>query len=135
MPTVGRRPHVPITGGADAAKFAINGTTGALLVRRGAGLRGTGWRRSTNVYNVIVSATDGIVADTQAITVNVTNVNDLAPVITSSAADEIGERDRRSGRDSNRSGPPDHELRLQHHRWRGRGEVHHQPARPARCRS
>jgi Ca2+-binding RTX toxin-like protein len=32
-----------------------------------------------------VSASDGIAADTQAITVNVTNVNDLAPVISSAA--------------------------------------------------
>ena len=74
-----------ITGGADAAKFAINPSTGALTFVAAPDFEAPGSAAGTNVYKVIVTASDSTLADTQAITVNVTNVNDLAPVITSSA--------------------------------------------------
>ena len=83
---VGDIPTFSITGGVDAAKFAINGTTGALSFVTAPNFEAPADVGANNVYNVIVSANDGIASDTQAIAVTVTNVNDIAPVITSAAA-------------------------------------------------
>ena len=83
---VGDIPTFSITGGVDAAKFSINGTTGALSFVTAPNFEAPADVGANNVYNVIVSANDGIASDTQAIAVTVTNVNDLAPVITSAAA-------------------------------------------------
>jgi Ca2+-binding RTX toxin-like protein len=71
-----------ITGGADAALFTINATTGALSLITTADFELPGDSDSNNVYEVVVQASDGDLSDTQLILVSVTNVNE-APDITS----------------------------------------------------
>ncbi len=74
-----------ITGGADAARFAINATTGALTFIAASNFEAPTDAGANNVYDVIVRASDGALSDTQAIAVTVTNVNE-APVIASNGA-------------------------------------------------
>ena len=74
-----------IIGGADAAKFTINPSTGAL---RFANFASPDFENPTdvganNTYIVQVRASDGAFFDTQTITVTITNVNDVTPTITS----------------------------------------------------
>lgn len=74
-----------LAGGADAAKFAINATTGALQFIAAPNFEAPTDTGANNVYDVVVSATDGSSVDTQAIAVTVTNVNE-AVAITSNGA-------------------------------------------------
>jgi hypothetical protein len=71
-----------ISGGADAAKFSINASTGALSFASAPNFESPTDAGANNVYDVIVRASDGTLADTQAIAVTVANVNE-APAITS----------------------------------------------------
>lgn len=71
-----------ISGGADAGKFTINGTTGALAFVTAPNFEAPADTGQNNVYDVVVRASDGWLFDEQAIAVTVTNVNE-APVITS----------------------------------------------------
>jgi hypothetical protein len=71
-----------ISGGADSAKFTINAATGALAFVAAPNFEVKTDSGANGVYDVIVRAYDGTSADTQAIAVTVTNVNE-APVITS----------------------------------------------------
>src|SRR3546814_693087 len=71
-----------ISGGADAAKFRIDGATGALAFLSAPNFEAAGDVGTDNVYDVIVRASDGTLYDDQAIAVTITNVNE-APVITS----------------------------------------------------
>lgn len=68
-----------ISGGADAAKFQINSSTGVLSFISAPNFEAPTDAGGNNVYDVIVRVSDGIATDTQAITVTVTNAND-APV-------------------------------------------------------
>ena len=76
-----------LAGGADAAKFSINATTGVLTFNAAPDFEGTGVNASAagnNVYDVVVQASDGVAVDTQSLTVTVGNVNEAAtglPVI------------------------------------------------------
>ena len=72
-----------IAGGADAAKFAINASTGVLTFVSAPDAEGPTDTGGNNVYDVQVQVSDGSNIDTQDIAVTVTNVNDNAPVITS----------------------------------------------------
>ncbi|MBV8688232.1 MAG: cadherin repeat domain-containing protein [Alphaproteobacteria bacterium] len=74
-----------ISGGADAALFAIDAVTGQLrfLTARDYEVRADADRN--NVYEVIVRASDGLLFDTRAVSVTITNVNE-APVITTNGA-------------------------------------------------
>ncbi len=71
-----------IAGGADAAKFSIDAATGALVFVSATSFDTPADAGANNVYDVLVSASDGTLTDTQALAVTVTNVN-VAPVITS----------------------------------------------------
>lgn len=71
-----------ITGGADASKFTINATTGALAFLAAPNFEVPTDVGGNNVYDVVVTASDGALTDSQALAVTVTNVNE-APVITS----------------------------------------------------
>ncbi len=71
-----------IVGGADAARFAINATTGALSFVAPPDFEAPTDAGANNVYDVVVRASDGTLFDDQAIAVTVTNQNE-APVITS----------------------------------------------------
>src|SRR5262249_55748993 len=63
-----------IAGGADAAKFAINPTTGALTFVTAPDFEAPTDADGNNVYEVIVKASDGSLSDTQTIAVTVSNV-------------------------------------------------------------
>ncbi|WP_411836130.1 VCBS domain-containing protein [Pseudomonas chlororaphis subsp. aurantiaca] len=72
-----------IVGGADAAKFSIVSSTGALSFISAPNFEAPTDSGTNNVYDVIVRASDGTLFDDQAIVVTVTGVNDNSPVITS----------------------------------------------------
>jgi hypothetical protein len=72
-----------IAGGADAARFEIDAATGTLSFLAAADFEAPNDADGDNVYEVVVSASDGSLSDTQALSVTVTNVNE-APVIVSS---------------------------------------------------
>ena len=70
-------------GGADAAKFTINATTGALAFATAPNFEAPTDSGANNVYDVTVQVSDGNGGiDTQAIAVTVTNQNEV-PTITS----------------------------------------------------
>jgi Ca2+-binding RTX toxin-like protein len=72
-----------IVGGADAARFTVDASTGALSFVSAPDYETPTDAGGNNVYDVTVQVSDGTLTDTQAIAVTVTNVNDNAPVITS----------------------------------------------------
>lgn len=63
-----------ISGGADAAKFAINATTGALTFRAAPDFEAPGDAGGDNVYDVVVAASFGSLVDLQSLAVRVTDV-------------------------------------------------------------
>ncbi|MEA3008688.1 MAG: hypothetical protein QOJ91_380 [Sphingomonadales bacterium] len=71
-----------IAGGADAARFTIDAATGSLAFLSAPDFEAPSDAGTNNVYDVIVSASDGTFVDTQALAISVTNVNE-AVVITS----------------------------------------------------
>ncbi|WP_374498923.1 DUF4347 domain-containing protein [Zoogloea sp.] len=80
-----------IVGGADAAKFAINSSTGALSFATAPDYEAPTDVGSNNVYDVTVQASDGTLSSTKAIAVTVTAANDNTPVITSGATANVAE--------------------------------------------
>ncbi len=81
-PDLGETLTFNIIGGADAALFTINPTTGALSFNAPPNFEAAGDAGGNNVYDVIVEVSDGTLTDTQSIAVTVTNQNE-APSITS----------------------------------------------------
>lgn len=79
---VGTTKTFSIIGGADAAKFSINSSTGVLTFIDPPDFSTPGDVGGDNVYNVTVQVSDGALTDSQAISVTITSVN-LAPSITS----------------------------------------------------
>ncbi|MDT0507339.1 SdiA-regulated domain-containing protein [Novosphingobium sp. MMS21-SN21R] len=75
-----------ITGGADAAKFAVDAATGALSFIAAPNFEAPTDAGQNNFYDVVVTASDGSLTDAQAIQVKVNNVSDTAPFITSNGA-------------------------------------------------
>ncbi|MBC7501541.1 MAG: type I secretion C-terminal target domain-containing protein [Herminiimonas sp.] len=85
-----------LVAGIDAARFAINATSGALSFLVAPDFENPTDVGSNNVYNLTVQVSDGTLATTQAIAVTVTDVVNeppvnTAPVITSPAAFAIAE--------------------------------------------
>ena len=72
-----------IAGGADAAFFAIDSNTGALMFLAAPDYETPADANGDNVYEVTVQVSDGALTDTQAISVTVQPVNDNNPIITS----------------------------------------------------
>jgi hypothetical protein len=73
-----------IVGGADAARFTLNGATGVLSFASAPDYEAPADADGDNVYQVIVQVSDGAGGtDTQDLTVPVTPVNDNNPIITS----------------------------------------------------
>jgi Ca2+-binding RTX toxin-like protein/type III secretion system FlhB-like substrate exporter len=82
-PDAGQTLSYSIAGGADASKFTINATTGALAFVTAPNFEAPTDAGANNVYDVTVQVSDGNGgSDTQAIAVTVTNQNE-APTITS----------------------------------------------------
>ncbi|HEY0156888.1 MAG TPA: Ig-like domain-containing protein [Thermoanaerobaculia bacterium] len=79
-----------ITGGADAADFSINSTTGALTFNAAPDFETPADADTDNVYVVEVTANDGTDDTAQTITVTVTNNNE-APAITSANSASVAE--------------------------------------------
>ncbi|MFO0817271.1 MAG: cadherin domain-containing protein [Pirellulales bacterium] len=79
-----------ITGGADAAKFAIIGSTGELTFAAAPNFESPTDANGDNIYEVVVQASDGTLTDTQTLSVTVTAVNDSPPVITSNGGGATG---------------------------------------------
>jgi Ca2+-binding RTX toxin-like protein len=75
-----------IAGGADGGLFAINATTGALRF-----ISAPDFEAGQTSFAVNVAAFDGVNTTTQVITVNITDVNDNAPVVTPPTAFTIAE--------------------------------------------
>ncbi len=75
-----------ITGGADSASFSINASTGVLTFVAAPNAEIPTDTGADNVYDVEVTVSDGVNSDMQAIAVSVTDVNDVAPIITSNGA-------------------------------------------------
>ncbi|WP_278453454.1 cadherin domain-containing protein [Stutzerimonas kunmingensis] len=77
-----------ISGGADSALFGIDANTGALTFKTSPDYEGAG----DNSYEVTVCVTDSTgLYDEQTLTVNVTDVNDHAPVFTSDGTATVAE--------------------------------------------
>ncbi|TRO67540.1 MopE-related protein, partial [Christiangramia sabulilitoris] len=70
--------------GADRALFDLDTNTGILTFKSSPNFEGAG----DNVYEAIVTVSDGFLSDTQTLTVNVTNQNE-APVITNNGSAAI----------------------------------------------
>ena len=64
--------------GVDALKFNLDATTGVLNFVNSPNFEAPSDAGANNVYNVIVTAVNGILADDQALAITVTNVNDAA---------------------------------------------------------
>ncbi|HIV72895.1 MAG TPA: cadherin domain-containing protein [Candidatus Aquabacterium excrementipullorum] len=67
-----------ISGGADAARFTINSSTGALTFITAPNFEAPTDADGNNVYDVIVQVSDGALTDTQTLSVTVTDVNEFA---------------------------------------------------------
>jgi PHD/YefM family antitoxin component YafN of YafNO toxin-antitoxin module len=65
-----------IIGGADAADFTINASTGALAFASAPNFEWTADADHDNVYDVIVRASNGVASDDQHLSVNLTNVDE-----------------------------------------------------------
>jgi hypothetical protein len=65
-----------ISGGADAARFTIDSTTGVLRFIGAPDFEAPADAGGNNVYDVIVQVSDGTLTDTQALAVSVTDVNE-----------------------------------------------------------
>ncbi len=79
-----------LAGGADASRFAIDAATGVLRFLAAPNREAPADVGADNVYNVVVSVSDGSGgSDTQALAVTVTNVNE-APVLTSQGGGALG---------------------------------------------
>ncbi|VVS96417.1 Cadherin [Sphingomonas sp. EC-HK361] len=72
-----------ITGGADAALFAVDAATGRLTFITPPDYEAPGDSDHDRIYQVVVSASDGTNSVAQALSITIANVNDNAPVITS----------------------------------------------------
>ena len=71
-----------IVGGADGNKFQIGGFTGVLTFIHAPDFEAPADAGGNNIYDVTVQVSDGLLTDTQAIAVTVTNQNE-PPIITS----------------------------------------------------
>ncbi|MUP40134.1 cadherin domain-containing protein, partial [Labilibaculum euxinus] len=91
-------PSYSLVGGADQAKFNIHPTSGVLTLLSAPDYESAQDTGGNNSYEVIVRATgDGGATDDQTITVTITDVNDVAPVITATQSFSIAENTANSG--------------------------------------
>lgn len=79
-----------IAGGADAASFVINASTGVLTFAAAPNFAAPTDQNGDNVYEVTVRASDGSLTDDQALQVTVTPGTGNAPVITSNGGAAAG---------------------------------------------
>ena len=77
--------------GTDAALFTIDPATGVVSFIASPDFEDPGDAGGDNVYNIVVTATDGPNRTNQPVAITVTNVNDNAPVFTSPATANVEE--------------------------------------------
>lgn len=80
-----------ITGGADQHAFTIEASTGKLIFQSAPDYEAPGDADGDNMYQVEITVSDGSLSDSQAVNVSVTDVNDVAPTITSGASFSVPE--------------------------------------------
>ncbi|MDB4890293.1 MAG: repeat-containing protein, partial [Gemmatimonadetes bacterium] len=80
-----------IVGGADQGRFQINASSGAVSFITAPDFEAPNDSDANRSYIVQVRASDGSLADTQTLTVNVSDANDVAPVITTAATQSVAE--------------------------------------------
>ncbi len=73
-------PTFALAGGADAARFTINSSTGVLTFLSSPDFETPTDSNADNVYQVVVQATNSVGSDTQTISVTVTDVNEETTV-------------------------------------------------------
>ncbi len=78
-------------GGADAALFTVDAGTGAVSFVAPPDYEAPTDNGGDNIYDITVTASDGVLSDTESVAITVTNVNDVAPVITSAASASTAE--------------------------------------------
>ncbi|MDM8160382.1 cadherin domain-containing protein [Labilibaculum sp. K2S] len=85
-------PAYSLVGGADQAKFNIHPTSGVLTLVSAPDYESAQDAGGNNSYEVIVRVTgDGGATDDQTITVTITDINDVTPVITASQSFSVDE--------------------------------------------
>ena len=72
-----------LSGGADAALFDIDASTGEVTFKSAPDFEAPGDDDGDNVYEVEVTASDGTNDTAQSVSITVTNTNDVAPVFSS----------------------------------------------------
>ena len=72
--------------GTDAALFDIDAATGAVTFKATPDFEAPGDADADNVYDVVVTASDGLIGIDQAVAITVSNLNDSIPVFTSGAS-------------------------------------------------
>ena len=77
--------------GTDAALFTIDANTGAVSFRAAPDFEAPGDADRDNVYDIIVTASDGANSTEQPVAITVTNENDNAPAFTSPATVRVAE--------------------------------------------
>ena len=80
--------------GTDAALFTINPATGAVSFIAPPDFETPGDAGGDNVYNIVVTASDGTNSAEQAVAITVTNVNDNIPSFTSPGSADVEENQR-----------------------------------------
>ena len=81
-----------LSGGADAALFTIDGTTGQVSFNTPPDFEAPGSADGDNDYEIMVTVSDGVTTDaTLPVTITVSNINDNDPVFTSPATAGVAE--------------------------------------------
>ena len=77
--------------GTDAALFDINSSTGAITFKASPNYESPSDIGTNNVYDITVTASDGTLTNNKAVTITVTNVDDIAPAFTSATTGTAAE--------------------------------------------
>ena len=77
--------------GTDASLFTIDAATGTVTFKTAPDFEAPGDAGGNNVYDVILTASDGTNSTNQAVTITVINVNDNSPIITSGSSSSVVE--------------------------------------------
>jgi Ca2+-binding RTX toxin-like protein len=80
-----------LAGGADALLFDIDGATGNVRFKASPDREAPADADGDNIYQIIVAASDGVRNGTKAVSITVTDANDVAPIITSGATSSVAE--------------------------------------------
>lgn len=86
-----------IVGGADAARFTLNAITGQLNFKTAPDFEAISDANTDRIYEVLIRASDGLNATDQAVTIQVTNVNE-PPILLSDTQITVVEGNREVGR-------------------------------------